>query len=138
MWIISYLDECMGTVIELFCSSSFPFFLFFFFVFGCLVVCLCFCFSYIHFLRGGEKGLIKILHSLIHLIKNCFLLHKQLQTTVVLFEWHYIFKLKLWTEINIMKNCSKTLELTGLYYAIRETFIPTDFIILFCNALWKI
>ena len=67
------------------CSSSFPFFLFFFLFFVflffvlffyCLVVCLCFCFSYIHFLRGGEKGLIKKLHSLIHLIKNCIILHK--------------------------------------------------------------
>ena len=63
----------MGTVIELidpnFCIvnfavvavlflSLFSFFLFFFWFFYCLVVCLCFCFSYIHFLRGGEKGLI--------------------------------------------------------------------------------
>ena len=64
----------MGAVIELidpnFCIVNFAvvavlflslfsfFFCFFLFFFYCLVVCLCFCFSYIHFLRGGEKGLI--------------------------------------------------------------------------------
>ena len=64
----------MGTVIELidpnFCIVNFAvvavlflslfsfFFLFLFCFFYCLVVCLCFCFSYIHFLRGREKGLI--------------------------------------------------------------------------------
>lgn len=64
----------MGTVIELidpnFCIVNFAvvavlflslfsfFFLFLLCFFYCLVVCLCFCFSYIHFLRGREKGLI--------------------------------------------------------------------------------
>ena len=69
----------MGAVIELidpnFCIVNFAvvavlflslfsvfffvcFFCFLFLFFYCLVVCLFFCFSYIHFLRGGEKGLI--------------------------------------------------------------------------------
>ena len=64
----------MGAVIELidpnFCIVNFAvvavlflsffsfFFCFCFVFFYCLVVCLCFCFSYIHFLRGREKGLI--------------------------------------------------------------------------------
>ena len=64
----------MGAVIELidpnFCIVNFAvvavlflslfsfFFWFLFCFFYCLVVCLCFCFSYIHFLRGREKGLI--------------------------------------------------------------------------------
>ena len=64
----------MGAVIELidpnFCIVNFAvvavlflslfsfFFLFLLCFFYCLVVCLCFCFSYIHFLRGREKGLI--------------------------------------------------------------------------------
>ena len=65
----------MGTVIELidpnFCIVNFAvvavlflslfsvFLVFWFLFFVCFfTVCLCFCFSYIHFLRGGEKGLI--------------------------------------------------------------------------------